>query len=960
MHVLGRRDGAPSGYTLDGAASPDTVLRLRLALAPSNPSGLEQALYDVSMPSSTAYKQHLSKADAAQYVSPASDTVSAVNSWLQENNLNATTLTPAGDWLSIQVPVSQANELFDAEFNVYTSQSTGAQTIRTLSYSIPQELVGNLKVVYPTTTFPSTNNLKPVVSIPQRRNDGVNSRADDAASACGSTITPACLQSLYGIPTTPATESTNQLLVTGYGDQWANKEDLELFLQNYRTDMTDTTTFTVQTLDDGSDPQSTDDAGVEADLDTQYTVGIATGVPVIFLSVGDDYHDGDLGGFLDTIDYLLNEDTPPYTMTTSYGGYEPDIPEDLAYNLCNAYAQLGARGVSIMFASGDGGVSGVQSESCTTFVPEFPSGCPYVTSVGGTTGTNPEVAAAFSGGGFSNYWARPSYQDSAVEGYLSYLGDTYAGLYNASGRGFPDVSVQAENFEIYYEQSSTTVSGTSCASPTFASIISLLNDELVVAGDAPLGFLNPWLYSTALSAFTDITSGDNPGCNTNGFSATTGWDPVTGLGTPNYDALKTAAGLTFHLAATPILYRVLDSRIVRKPGRRPIILHPARTLLKKPEYAKYVRYVRETSAVGLIGPEFLQESLAALRLCVNLKGFSWSDDSKDLVDYEELRASFFPILRVLPIKEIVIHTYPGLSEELWSEFIEFTGLQKVAIWTVEGPPRILQGWSEKLGPSLTHLELGRCAGVPASILVSVFLHLPLLQSLRLKGAPATAILEILTFLPNLVQLDTEYLWSGVSRYTDVPIASLRDLTVRTSSVDVQGPRRLWTWIKTLLPRPSLESFTLNAFSTQGDASMPRRFILDLANTQKDTLKYFVADSALLTLEDVQCLCTLFPALEELSCSVAFCQNPSQLEEAIANGHKLRQLRLCTSWVPSRYGSEQVHIPFDAKFAKRIMLRENSLLRLIGIGQVVYTGRWVEAGLPEGPVFEVFRDVVSDS
>ena len=45
-------------------------------------------------------------------------------------------------------------------------------------------------------------------------------------------------------------------------------------------------------------------------------------------------------------------------------------------NLCNAYAQLGARGTSILFASGDGGVSGGQSQSCSKFVPTFPSGCP--------------------------------------------------------------------------------------------------------------------------------------------------------------------------------------------------------------------------------------------------------------------------------------------------------------------------------------------------------------------------------------------------------------------------------------------------------------------------------------------------------------------------------------------------------------------------------------------------------
>lgn len=45
-------------------------------------------------------------------------------------------------------------------------------------------------------------------------------------------------------------------------------------------------------------------------------------------------------------------------------------------NLCNAYAQLGARGVSVLFASGDGGVSGGHSQSCATFVPVFPASCP--------------------------------------------------------------------------------------------------------------------------------------------------------------------------------------------------------------------------------------------------------------------------------------------------------------------------------------------------------------------------------------------------------------------------------------------------------------------------------------------------------------------------------------------------------------------------------------------------------
>lgn len=85
-------------------------------------------------------------------MSPSSSTRSAVDSWLQQNGLNATVLTPAGDWLGVQVPVEQANDLLAAQYNVYAHESTGKQTIRTLTYSIPDDLVGHVAVVYPTTT----------------------------------------------------------------------------------------------------------------------------------------------------------------------------------------------------------------------------------------------------------------------------------------------------------------------------------------------------------------------------------------------------------------------------------------------------------------------------------------------------------------------------------------------------------------------------------------------------------------------------------------------------------------------------------------------------------------------------------------------------------------------------------------------------------------------------------------
>jgi tripeptidyl-peptidase-1 len=148
-----------------------------------------------------------------------------------------------------------------------------------------------------------------------------------------------------------------------------------------------------------------------------------------------------------------------------------------------------------LYASGDGGVSGTQSSSCTKFVVSFPSGCPYVTVVGGTTGIAPETGASLSAGGFSNYFGIPSFQSAQVASYLKSIGTQYSGKYNASGRGYPDVAAQAQSVAIYNAGSATPVDGTSCSSPIFASVVGLLNDLLIKAGKSPLGWMNPFIYA---------------------------------------------------------------------------------------------------------------------------------------------------------------------------------------------------------------------------------------------------------------------------------------------------------------------------------------------------------------------------------------------------------------------------------------------------------------------------------
>ena len=113
----------------------------------------------------------------------------------------------------------------------------------------------------------------------------------------------------------------------------------------------------------------------------------------------------------------------------------------------------------------------------------------------------------------------------------------------------------------------------------------------------------------------------------------------------------------------------------------------------------------KTGSVRVYRPDLWEASRKALRLCVNLEGFTWSDDSSDFGGEQDLM-EHLDVLQQLPVRELILRTFYGLSDEIWERLQAFTDIKKISIWCVEGKPRILQGWSEKLGPSLAHLELG--------------------------------------------------------------------------------------------------------------------------------------------------------------------------------------------------------------------------------------------------------------
>ena len=237
-------------------------------------------------------------------------------------------------------------------------------------------------------------------------------------------------------------------------------------------------------------------------------------------------------------------------------------------NLRHAFISAAADGVTVLASSGDGGSANskktpVPNPSTLPFpTVNWPASDPLVTAVGGTylctnpvTGTgidntdppvnckvNPgvrEIGWIDSGGGFSHIFAKPAYQDTLPAGSTSI----------ADMRGVPDVAFQASarTGPLVYDTAPGAggwfiVGGTSCSAPQWAGLVAIADQ---IAGHG-LGLINPTLYKIATSAsygtdFFDVTTGNNQADPAiPGYHATTGWDPVTGLGTPDAATLVPA------------------------------------------------------------------------------------------------------------------------------------------------------------------------------------------------------------------------------------------------------------------------------------------------------------------------------------------------------------------------------------------------------------------------------------
>ncbi|KAK1255407.1 hypothetical protein MKX08_009402 [Trichoderma sp. CBMAI-0020] len=548
------------------------VVKLSIALQPESRQLLEQTIYELSSPSGSRYGQYLGREEAKGLLRPRKSSTDAVKGWLAQAGIRTGHILSDGQFFHVQTDAGSLEALLDVNYNA----TLGSQTVSVSS--LPQRIQAHVMTVQyapvrrAACSAAKSNTSSTNLDVAQGPFGQHLTRTGTDWEKCKIEITPACLKKLYHVDNYQARgEEGNLVGVAGFDGQAVQYHELGEFLHRFAPPAT--VNLSIASVNGGANPQGTAFPSSEANQDVQYAVGMTHSVPVRFYATGGENHnaipDLDLTDptneylepYLEFASHLLNlpDEHLPSVVSISYGANEQLFPKPYAQQVCDMFGQLGTRGVSVIVSSGDfgPGMSCQSNDGTKTpkYIPSFPATCPYVTSVGSTEGIGPERAANFSAGGFSDYFARPKWQDDAVGEYLELYGNEWKGYYNAGGRGFPDVAVQGVNYRFWNHGKEDLTTGTSVSTPVFAALVALLNDHRAESSLPRMGFLNPWIYSVGNGAFTDITQSKSIGCQGQalsglaspvipnaGWSAVKGWDPVTGWGTPLFDKMMSLSG----------------------------------------------------------------------------------------------------------------------------------------------------------------------------------------------------------------------------------------------------------------------------------------------------------------------------------------------------------------------------------------------------------------------------------
>ena len=524
-HLNPQAQRAGSGSYLAAMPASQT-LSLAILLSPRDEAGLDAALADIYDPQSPNYRHFLSVVEFTERFAPTQADHDALLAQLQARHLTVTSTSANRMVIDVSGKVSDIEQAFHVQMGSY-EHPTEART-----YFAPDR-EPTLDIATPVWRVSGLDNFsKPH---PLNARNTASTARPDAATGPGGQYTGTDIRNAY-YGGTALTGAGQSVALLQFGPYWTG--DLNQYFSN--TGFTNKVPVN-NVLLDGTSMCSAACDDVEQVLDIAQSIGVAPGLSQVRVYIGNS--DVDIFNRMAT-------DNISKTISVSWGWGPADPASDDPI-----FKQMAVQGQTVFVASGDGGA--FKSSS-------YPSEDVNVTAVGGTdlkTNSNgswaSETAWVDSGGGYVGSQPIPSWQTAAING--SNQGSTTL-------RNVPDVAAEG-NFDNYVCGNGICgggYGGTSFASPRWAGFAALINQQAVAGGKPTIGFLNPALYALGegasyQSVLHDITSGNNTG-----FSATAGYDLVTGWGSPNGQALIDAlagtaitSGATYYLV-NPNSNKALD------------------------------------------------------------------------------------------------------------------------------------------------------------------------------------------------------------------------------------------------------------------------------------------------------------------------------------------------------------------------------------------------------------------
>ena len=498
-----------------GPAAPDELVDITVLLR-SRPSRTRARALDVRADVLPA--THLTRDEFASQYGARHDDVAAVEAFAAEHGLVVLETSVAKRTVKLTGTAEQVSKAFAVEL---TRETTGRGVTfrgRTGTVFVPEQMAPVVQGVFGLDD-------RPQASPHFRLANGISALSPERG------FLPTEVAALYRFPRdVDGRGQTVAIVELGGGYR---QEDLTRYFEEMG--MAVPTVLAVPV--DGADNHptgSTDGPDAEVMLDIEVVGAVAPGARIVVY-----FAPNTSRGFLDAVLAAVHDDTrTPSVLSISWGAAEVDWTSQSLRAMDEAFRAAALLGVTVCTASGDSGSADGVDDGRTHV--DFPASSPHVLACGGTrlegSGTTVRRERAWggsgslgaTGGGVSDVFALPGWQ-SAVQVPRS----PNPGHWR--GRGVPDVAANADpatGYRIRVDGTEGVIGGTSAAAPLMAGLVALINQK--IARD--LGSINELIYRpSAAPLFRDITIGTN-----GAFSAGTGWDPCTGLGSPIGDALAGA------------------------------------------------------------------------------------------------------------------------------------------------------------------------------------------------------------------------------------------------------------------------------------------------------------------------------------------------------------------------------------------------------------------------------------